>query len=74
MRPLLRNGRGRIRCYWCKWDAQEETGPWAITTEYFMDENGYIPVCYNHSYLPVEKARKEILERRKQWELTQQPT
>ncbi len=73
MTDILTNGRGRIRCYWCKWDALEETGPWAITREYLIDVDGYVPVCYNHSFIPVKKAQKELLERKKQWELTQQP-
>ena len=62
--PHLRNGRGRIRCYWCKWDSEEPSGPWAITTEYLMDADGYVGLCYDHSDIPHQKYIKELQQKR----------
>ncbi len=61
---ILRNGRGRIRCYHCRWEGEEPSGPWAITwSDWLPDVDGYVPVCYDHSALPHQEFVKALLVR-----------
>ncbi len=63
---LLRNGRGRIRCWWYRTNSGEcTTEGWAMFWEYLMDTYGQVPVCYNHSHEP---RKAHILDLRKRWE------
>ena len=60
---LLYNGRGRIRCYWNREEPDQcSQDGWSMFHEYLIDEDGYVPVCYNHSDQP---RKAYVLELRK---------
>ncbi len=65
-RELLRNGRGRIRCYWW-FDESDECSDdgWAVTTQYFLDSDGYVPLCYNHSDWPTREYVRQLQDHAK---------
>ena len=60
---LLRNRRGRIRCYWNREEPDEcSDDGWSMFREYFIDEDGYVALCYNHS---DEPRKAYIMESRR---------
>lgn len=65
MKELLRTKTGRrIRCYWWRDEPEECTGDgWASYREYFLDADGYVPYCYQHSNQWWLDERAKLIER-----------